>query len=255
MAEQTTTKPGPSRARRIYEEVRGLAVTAAVMLFAGTAIGQPFIVPSGSMEPTLMIGDEIAAAKYAYGYGRYSLPIGVLPVRGRILDRAPERGDIVVFALPRDPTQTYVKRLIGLPGDRIQMRGGELFINGVQVPRRAVGQVTLAEGGMRVSAMKYIETLPNGRAHDIVKVTGGMLDDTPVFTVPPGSYFMMGDNRDNSLDSRVSPDQGGVGFVPAENLIGRVDRVLFSITPFANWLQAIADPVELRVTRFFHAVN
>src|SRR5262249_47374138 len=98
MAEQTTTKPGPSRARRIYEEVRGLAVTAAVMLFAGTAIGQPFIVPSGSMEPTLMIGDEIAAAKYAYGYGRYSLPIGVLPVRGRFLDRSPERGDIVVFA-------------------------------------------------------------------------------------------------------------------------------------------------------------
>jgi signal peptidase I len=243
------------RARRILDELKGLLVTGGLMLVAGTAIGQPFIVPSGSMEPTLMIGDEIAAAKYAYGYGRYSAPIGVIPFKGRILEHPPERGDIVVFALPRDPSQTYVKRLIGLPGDRIQMRGGQLIINDQQVERRPLGPVTVSLGGVNVPATKFLETLPNGRTHDIIKVADGPLDDTPVFIVPPDSYFMMGDNRDNSLDSRVSPEEGGVGFVPAENLIGRVDRVLFSITPFANWRDVIFDPVDVRLSRLFHAVH
>jgi signal peptidase I len=257
MAQQSTVTPAPtpSRLRRVFDELKGLAITGAIMLFAGTAIGQPFIVPSGSMEPTLMIGDEIAAAKYAYGYGRYSAPIGVIPIHGRLLDHPPERGDIVVFALPRDPRQTYVKRVIGMPGDRIQMRGGRLFINGAEVPRRAVGPITVSLGGGSVPAMKYVETLPGGRAHDIIKVAEGPLDDTAELKVPDGHYFMMGDNRDNSLDSRVSPEEGGVGFVPAENLIGRVNRVLFSITPFANWLDVISDPADLRVSRLFHAVN
>ena len=245
------------RAKRVFEEVRGHVITAALMLFAGTAIGQPFIVPSGSMEPTLMVGDEIAAAKYAYGYSRYSSPIGVIPsLKGRILDRAPERGDIVVFALPRDTAQTYVKRLIGLPGDRVQMRGGELYINDELVQRRAVGPVMLERGTSRGAGdLKYVETLPNGRALDIIKVADGMLDETSEYSVAVGLYFMMGDNRDNSLDSRVSPDEGGVGFVPAENLIGRVDRVLFSIAPFGNWLQAISDPIDLRMSRWLHRVN
>src|SRR5690348_6417385 len=179
MAEQTTAEPTPTRARRVFDEAKGLVVTGAIMLFAGTAIGQPFIVPSGSMEPTLMIGDEIAAAKYAYGYGRYSAPIGVIPIRGRVLDHPPTRGDIVVFALPRDPRQTYVKRVIGMPGDRIQMRVGKLFINGTEVPRKPAGPVTVALGGVNVAAMKYRETLPGGRTHDIIKVAEGPLDDTP----------------------------------------------------------------------------
>jgi signal peptidase I len=255
MAEQTTVEPATTRGRRIFEEIKGLLVTGGLMLFAGTAIGQPFIVPSGSMEPTLMIGDEIAAAKYAYGYGPYSAPVGVIPINGRVLESPPERGDIVVFALPRDPKQTYVKRLIGLPGDHIQMRGGQLIINGQEVERRPVGRVKVAVGSVQVPATKYVETLPNGRSHDIIKVANGPLDDTEVFTVPPGHYFMMGDNRDNSLDSRVSPDEGGVGYVPAANLIGRVSRVLFSITPNASWLDAITDPRDLRVSRLFHAVK
>jgi signal peptidase I len=244
-----------TRARRIFDELKGLAVTLGVMLLAGTAIGQPFIVPSGSMEPTLMIGDEIAAAKYAYGYGRYSSPVGTIPLKGRILEQPPERGDIAVFALPRDPSQTYVKRVIGLPGDRVQMRGGLLYINGAAVPRRAVGPVAMMADGVPVRATRYVETLPNGLTHDIVTIPGGPLGDTPEFTVPADSYFMMGDNRDNSLDSRVDPAEGGVGFVPAENLIGRVDRVLFSIAPFSSWLAVAADPVGLRISRLFHAVH
>ncbi len=256
MAEQTTVEATPSRGRRILDEIKGLVLTGAVMLFAGTAIGQPFIVPSGSMEPTLQIGDEIAAAKYAYGYGPYSSPVGVLPFNGRILAQPPERGDIVVFALPRDPSETYVKRVIGLPGDRIQMQHGDLYINGAAVARRSAGPVTLSLGGVNVPGTEYVETLPNGRSHRIIMADDqGPLDDTPVFTVPANSYFMMGDNRDNSLDSRVSPQEGGVGFVPTENLIGRVDLVLFSISPFASWRQILTDPGDVRLSRVFHVVH
>jgi signal peptidase I len=237
----------------IFDEIKGLALAIGLMLVATTAIAQPFIVPSGSMEPTLMVGDEIAAAKYAYGYGRYSVPFGLLPINVRLLDRPPERGDIVVFALPRDPRTTFVKRVIGLPGDRIQMQRGLLYINGTEVPRRLVGPLRLADDPR--PALKYIETLPNGRTHDMITLGGSPLDDTPVFTVPSNSYFMMGDNRDNSLDSRATPEEGGVGFVPAENLIGRVDRVLFSVSPKANWLEALADPVHARVSRMLHAVE
>jgi signal peptidase I len=242
-----------TRARRIFGELKGFALACGLMVIATTAIGQPFIVPSGSMEPTLMIGDEIAATKYAYGYGRHSLPFGIVPINGRVFERPAERGDIVVFALPRDPSETYVKRVIGLPGDRVQMIRGSLFINGTEVPRRLIGPLDLANDHR--PAVKYIETLPNGRTHEIITLGGGPLDDTPVFTVPSGNYFVMGDNRDNSLDSRVAPEEGGVGFVPAENLIGRVDRVLLSISPNSSWLEALADPVRLRISRVLHAVQ
>jgi signal peptidase I len=245
-----------ARAKPLFAELKSLALTCGIMLIAGTAIGQPFIIPSGSMEPTLLIGDEIAAAKYAYGYGPYSAPFGTIPLKGRVLDRPPERGDIVVFALPRDPKQTFVKRVIGLPGDRVQMKSGALFINGAEVARRRVGPLTMTtEDGRRVRAMRYVETLPNGRSHDIMTLGGGPLDDTPVFVVPPDSYFMMGDNRDNSLDSRVAPEEGGVGFVKADYLIGRVDRVLFSISPHASWGDALLKPTTLRLSRLLHAVQ
>ncbi len=244
------------RTKRLFGELKEVALTCALMLAAGTAIGQPFIVPSGSMEPTLMIGDEIAAAKYAYGYSRFSVPFGLTPdFKGRILAQPPERGDVVVFALPRDPSQIYVKRVIGLPGDRVQMKHGMLFLNGEAVPRRAVGAVTVSLEDHQVRGTKYVETLPNGRTHDIIKLGGSPLDDTREFVVPDKSYFMRGDNRDNSLDSRVSPAEGGVGFVPAENLIGRVDRVLFSITPFTGWLDAAGNLRDLRLSRVLHAVQ
>jgi signal peptidase I len=240
-------------AKRFVDELKGLALTCGLVLIGGTAIGQPFIVPSGSMEPTLMIGDEIAAAKYAYGYGRYSAPIGVMPIDGRIFDHSAERGDIIVFALPRDPKQVFVKRVIGLAGDKVQMKRGLLFINGIEVRRQLTGSMNLPGGG--VPAMRYTETLPNGRKHDIITLGGSPLDDTPVFTVPSNSYFVMGDNRDNSLDSRVAPEEGGVGFVPAENLIGRVNVVLLSVSPHSSWLEALTDPVHARISRVLHSVR
>ena len=239
--------------RQLFDEIKGVVLACGLVLVAQTAIGQPFMVPSGSMEPTLLIGDEIAAAKYAYGYGRYSAPIGTLPMNGRVFDRAPERGDIAVFALPHDPKTTFVKRVIGLPGDRIQMRRGSLFISGVEVPRRRVGRVTTSDGER---AIKYVETLPNGRSHDIIVTPGGgPRDDTPEYTVPPGSYFMMGDNRDNSLDSRFAPEDGGVGLLRAEYLIGRVDRVLLSISPNPSWLDVLAAPTTARLSRLWHPVR
>jgi len=243
-----------SYTRSVLVEHKELVLAGVLVLFAETAIGQPFVVPSGSMEPTLMIGDQIAATKYAYGYGPYSFPFAVIPMHGRVLESPPERGDIVVFALPRDPKRAYVKRLIGLPGDRIQMRRGELFINGERVERRPGQRVTVTIGDMRMPGTRYVETLPNGRTHDIIKVARGPLDDTEVFAIPQRHYFMMGDNRDNSIDSRVSPEDDGVGFVPAENLIGRVNRVLFSLTPNSGWLDAMADPRDLRISRLFQAV-
>jgi signal peptidase I len=242
-----------TRTKRVVDELKGLAFTCGLVLIATTAIGQPFIVPSGSMEPTLMIGDEIAAAKYAYGYSRYSMPFGVMPINGRLFDRPAERGDIVVFALPRDPKEVFVKRVIGLPGEQVQMKGGMLFINGTEVPRRLIGSLQLPGSGVR--AVKYVETLPNGRTHDIITLRGSPLDNTPVFTVPSDSYFVMGDNRDNSLDSRVAPEEGGVGFVPAENLIGRVDRVLLSISPHASWFEALADAAHTRLSRVLYTVQ
>lgn len=238
-------------------DLRPLVLPVAFMVVAETAIAQPFIVPSGSMEPTLLIGDEIVASKFAYGYSRYSSPFSFSPnFAGRIADRPAERGDVVVFRLPRDPTQTYVKRVVGLPGDRIQMKAGVLYIDGSPAPRREAGSFTAMIGGRPATLTRYVETLPNGREHEIVKLFDqGPYNDTPEFVVPPDCYFMMGDNRDNSQDSRVAAENGGVGFVPAENLVGRADRVLFSITPFGQWLEAIKHPAELRISRLFNRVR
>jgi signal peptidase I len=210
------------------------------------------------MEPTLQIGDELMVAKYAYGYSRYSLPVDLgFSSNHRLLESLPDYGDVVVFRLPRDPDQVYVKRTIGRPGDRIQMRGGRLWINDAMLPLRPDGSGKVeAEDGSTVTAPRFIETLPNGREHPIFKLDArGSLDDTRVFVVPPGHVFMMGDNRDNSLDSRVPALAGGVGFVPVENLIGRAEVVLgswdFPVVrrPFSEWASA------LRVQRFFSRIR
>jgi signal peptidase I len=219
------------------------------LLIAGvirTLLFQPFWIPSGSMKDTLLIGDFLFVNKFAYGYSQHSCPFSMCPfIEGRIFASEPERGDIVVFKHPGSHID-YIKRLIGLPGDQIQMKDGVLYINGEEVPQVPDGtfeeifEVQGSQGstpqcangvvarGAICEKEKFIETLPNGVEHSILNIRDISADNTLVFTVPPGQYFMMGDNRDNSVDSRFPVSRGGVGFVPFENFVGKANRVIFS---------------------------
>jgi signal peptidase I len=204
------------------------------------------------MRPTLLEGDYLFVTKWTYGYSRYSLPFAPDIFSGRLWGSAPKRGDVVVFKFPPDPSVDYIKRLIGLPGDRIQMKHDELYINGVVVPRKKVGQINnpdITEVDRPVDV--YRETLPNGVSYDTLDLTqNGLGDDTREFVVPPGHYFMMGDNRDNSSDSRFT-----VGYVPAENLVGHANIIFFSIAGGASPLEIWKWPSELRASRLFTMIR
>jgi len=230
-----------------------------VVMAAKAALAEPFYVPSGSMEPTLMIGDALLATKFPYGYSAASVPLNIaLPPTSRVLGALPERGDVVVFRWPGDRAQVWVKRVVGLPGDRIQMRDGELFINGVGAALHADGWGRAEnEDGSDVAAQRYVESLPGGHSHPVFKLRAhGFLDNTPEVTVPADHVFVLGDNRDNSADSRVSVADGGVGLLPTDNLVGRVEAVLGSYDlgvtrrpVSASWLSG------LRLGRFMTSVN
>jgi len=213
---------------------------------------QPFSIPSGSMRPTLLEGDYLFVTKWAYGYSKNSLPFSPPVFSGRIWGGEPERGDVVVFKFPPNPSLDYIKRVVGLPGDRIQMRGGQLFINGTGVPREKVGEINnpdVTEVNRPVEVWR--ETLPNGVSYDTLDLSAnGIGDDTREFAVPEGHYFMMGDNRDNSADSRFS-----VGFVPAENLIGKANIIFFSIAGGASPLEIWKWPTEMRASRLFSWID
>jgi len=191
---------------------------------------QPFNIPSSSMTPTLVVGDYVFAAKYAYGYGRYSVPFAPSFISGRFRAADPAYGDVVVFTTPKDTTVDYIKRVVGLPGDRIQMREGQLVINDIPVARVALKDVAAgAACGGEVSAKvkRWRETLPNGVSYITYDcIDNGFLDNTQVYTVPPGHFFALGDNRDNSTDSRM---MSAIGFVPMDNLVGKVTRIFWSV--------------------------
>jgi signal peptidase I len=229
-ASDAAQSPAKGTANEVVEIIKTVVYALLIALFLRVLFFQPFTIPSASMEPNLHEGDYIVVSKFSYGYSRHSVPFAPPIFHGRILERAPTRGDVAVFKTPRDDSTVLVKRIIGLPGDRIQMRAGRLYINDAQVPRQRVTTVREDAGyGYVHDVTVYRETLPGGRTivtNDFG--TDGDLDDTGVYVVPEGHYFMMGDNRDNSLDSRVAPEAGGVGYVPAENFVGRASIILMS---------------------------
>jgi signal peptidase I len=251
--------------------VETIKTVVYALLIAGafrTLFFQPFWIPSESMKSTLLVGDFVFVNKMAYGYSKYSCPFAICPISGRILASDPTRGDVVVFRHPVNGSD-FVKRLIGLPGDKIQIKSGVLYINGAVVPQVPAGifeEVMEPQGPMKsrprcengavgdgaiCQKTRFRETLPNGVEHDVLNIEDdGYADNTDVFSVPEGQYFFMGDNRDNSQDSRFAQTSGGVGFVPVENLIGRADRIIFSsagasMLYFWTW----------RMDRFFKAVE
>jgi signal peptidase I len=253
-----STVATPTRKHNLLKSIAELAAIVLVVAVAKTAIAEPFYVPSGSMEPTLLIGDELLATKYPYGYSTASLPaIMVLPSTTRLMGALPHRGDVVVFRWPGDRGQVWVKRVIGLPGDRIALTDGRVSINGKPVGLRPAGTGEAeVENGSTMPAARFVETLPGDREHLIFKLTANNpLDNIAETVVPPDHLFVMGDNRDNSADSRVPVPEGGVGFLPVANLVGRVDGIVGSwdlgmkSQPVWTW------PQGLRLSRFFSAVR
>ncbi|MCE2509917.1 MAG: signal peptidase I [Alphaproteobacteria bacterium] len=238
----------------LWDTVRTIIYAILIALVARTVAYEPFNIPSSSMVPTLLVGDYLFVSKYSYGYSRYSLPFGLPLIADRIFYTIPERGDVAVFKLPSDNRTDYIKRIIGLPGDEIQMKEGRLYINGEIVQRESIEDFTMQNSHRSPrSIQQYIETLPNGRRHRIIEASDeGQLDNTPVYKVPPHHYFAMGDNRDNSLDSRA---KHGVGFIPKDNLVGRAEVLFFSVNGGTRIWEVWKWPVAIRFRRFFQAVQ
>jgi signal peptidase I len=255
---QTMASPGKSGVwAEIVEITKTVVYALMIALVLRVIFFQPFTIPSASMEPNLYEGDYIIVSKFAYGWSRNSIPFSPPLFKGRILERTPDRGDIIVFKLPRDGHTDYIKRLVGLPGDHIQVIGGVLHINGKVIPRKYLGAEPEDVGaGFMRNVARYQETFPSGRTFTTNDFgPDGPLDNTDVYVVPQGEYFFMGDNRDNSLDSRVAPSDNGVGFVPAENLVGRADIILMSWNKGAALFKPWTWVTKIRLSRFGHLLK
>ncbi len=255
MASEAAKPEKAKKKRGLAETTRFLLLFFLFAILLRTFIVAPFVIPSGSMLPELRIGDYLFAAKWPYGYSRYSMPFGLASFDGRFWAGEPMRGDVVVFRYPGED-EDYVKRLIGLPGDTVQMRGGQLFLNGKPVPKVRIAdwlmpvtpnspcryagrnQAPAVEAGKAFCRYpRFRETLPGGRSYEVLDQGNGGADDTEVYSVPAGHYFMMGDNRDDSADSRFSLEQKGVGLLPADYVIGRALITFFSTDGSAEWIK------------------
>lgn len=241
-----------TKAHGLWELIKTISYAVLIALTVRTFAYEPFSIPSGSMIPTLLVGDYLFVSKFSYGYSRYSLPLSLPLIHGRLFAAEPARGDVAVFKLPTDNKTDYIKRIIGLPGDRVQVIDGLLQINGAPVRREPSGDFVVGNGaGILQAYHRYIETLPNDRAHEIIEISDtGPFDNTGAYLVPDGHFFVMGDNRDSSRDSRFLSE---VGFVPVDNLIGRAEFIFFSVDGdalrFWDW------PQTLRLNRFFQAIR
>jgi signal peptidase I len=251
-----TPAPDAKPKNETVEVIKTVFWALVIALFLRVLLFQPYTIPSASMEPNLYEGDYIVVTKFSYGWSHFSIPLSPPIFRGRIFEKPPQRGDIAVFKTPAGKHIDLIKRVIGMPGDRIQMKQGLLYINDKPVPREPMGTVRedIGEGYVRDVA-RFRETLPNGKSYLTNDFgTDGQLDNTDVYLVPAGHYFMMGDNRDNSEDSRVPSEVGGVGYLPAENLVGHAQIVLVSWNKGASifkpwtWL-------NLNFSRFFHPLR
>ena len=237
----------------LVDTIKTIIYAVLIAVLIRTFMFEPFKIPSGSMYSTLHVGDFLFVSKYTYGYSKYSLPFGMPLFEGRIWADAPARGDVVVFRNPQDNKTDFIKRVIGLPGDRIKLESGRLYINGQLVEReQTVDFVLRDEYGNVTRFRQYIETLPEGKKHKILEISDSeMYDDVPEFTVPDGNYFMMGDNRDRSDDSRVN-----VGFVPFENLVGKARVLFFSYdSTDGNWYELWNLPRKIRWSRLFNSIQ
>ena len=225
--DQRSSHPAPPKESATKETIKVIFHALLIALVIRIFFYQPFNIPSGSMKSTLLVGDYLFVSKLSYGYSRHSFPFGLAPFSGRVFAAEPNRGDVAVFKLPRDGTTDYIKRVIGMPGDEIEMRSGILFINGRSVPKQRVDDfIAMEEDGVVRSTPRYRETLPNGVSYLVLDAEPrGAFDNVGPYKVPAGHYFMLGDNRDNSTDSRALYH---VGFIPFENFIGRADFMFFS---------------------------
>ena len=234
------------------DTIKTIIYAVLIAVFIRTFMFEPFKIPSGSMYSTLYVGDFLFVSKYTYGYSKHSLPFSLPLWEGRIWEDKPERGDVIVFKEPQYNKTDYIKRLIGLPGDRIKLEKGRLYINGELVEREQIEDFVLHDKYGNVERYRqYVETLPGGVKHNILEISDSeTFDDVPELTVPEGHYFMVGDNRDRSDDSRVN-----VGFVPAENLVGKARFLFFSLDPDGEWYKIWNLPRQIRWSRLFNRIQ
>ena len=238
----------------VWETTKTVFYAVMIAVFVRSLFLEPFDIPSGSMIPSLLVGDYLFVTKTSYGYSRHSFPLSIPLVKGRVFYTEPKRGDVIVFKLPSDNKTDYIKRLIGLPGDKIQVKAGRLYINGTMIERENDGDYVMRDpySGNAVRYAKYVEILPEGLRHSILEVSdNGAFDNTEEFTVPADHFFFMGDNRDNSLDSRSVQ----VGFVPKVNLVGKARFLFFSHDDSAAWWQVWRWPMAVRWKRLFNGIK